>query len=200
MKEYERRRARWRQGVLDRHRIIGRLLLTLRDEPQHVTAWRTGAVGEERLARILAGAADCVVLHDLRVPGTRGNIDHVVVAAQGVHVLDAKRYKGRISARRSRRGDTLRVGGRDCTHLAAGVHHQVEVVRAALEDSPLPVDVEGSLVFVDGDWSLFTPHEHAGLGLHGRRSLLRELRRPGPLGPVERQQVADHLLRTLRAA
>ena len=60
--------------VLGRHRHVGDLLLAFRGEPQHVTAWEAGAVGEERVgARVdrLTGAG-VVVLHDRRIPGTRG--------------------------------------------------------------------------------------------------------------------------------
>lgn len=39
------------------------------------------------------------VLHDRRVPGTRGNIDHLVVAPAGIFVVDAKRYDGLIRVR-----------------------------------------------------------------------------------------------------
>jgi hypothetical protein len=36
------------------------------------------------------------VLNDRRVPGSRGNIDHVVVGAAGVYVIDAKRYQNAV--------------------------------------------------------------------------------------------------------
>ena len=34
------------------------------------------------------------VLHDRRIPGTRANIEHLVVCPTGVLVVDAKRYVG----------------------------------------------------------------------------------------------------------
>jgi Nuclease-related domain len=64
------------------------------------------------------------VLHDRRIPGSRANIDHIVVAPCGVFVIDAKNYKGRVE-KRDRGGFfstdcRLYVGGRDKTPLVAG--------------------------------------------------------------------------------
>lgn len=42
-----------------------------------------------------------VVLSDRRVPGGKGNIDHVVIARSGVWVIDTKQWKGRIEYRAS---------------------------------------------------------------------------------------------------
>lgn len=39
------------------------------------------------------------MLHDRRVPDTRGNIDHIIVAPAGVFVVDAKNHKGKIGIR-----------------------------------------------------------------------------------------------------
>jgi hypothetical protein len=46
------------------------------------------SVGEV-LERELADLA--IVLHDLRVPGSRASVDHVVIAASGVWVVDSRR-------------------------------------------------------------------------------------------------------------
>jgi hypothetical protein len=37
-----------------------------------------------------------VVLHDLAVPGSRANIDHLVIGRSGVFVIDSKQYRGRL--------------------------------------------------------------------------------------------------------
>lgn len=74
-----------------------RPLLALSDDPQSTTAWAVGAQGEGLLAKRLDGLADqgVLTLHDPRIPGTRANIDHIAIAAPGVYVIDAKRYKRR---------------------------------------------------------------------------------------------------------
>ena len=36
------------------------------------------------------------VLHDLAVPGSRANLDHLVIGPGGVFVVDSKQYRGRL--------------------------------------------------------------------------------------------------------
>jgi hypothetical protein len=36
------------------------------------------------------------ILHDLAVPGSRANIDHLVIGPGGVLVIDSKQYRGRL--------------------------------------------------------------------------------------------------------
>jgi len=61
-------------------------------------AWRRGAAGERRTARLLAPLERCgwAVLHDLAIPGTQANIDHLVIGPGGVVVIDTKQYQGRL--------------------------------------------------------------------------------------------------------
>jgi hypothetical protein len=61
-------------------------------------AWRRGAAGERRTARLLAGLErqGWVVLHDLTLPGSRANLDHLVIGPCGVFVIDSKQYRGRL--------------------------------------------------------------------------------------------------------
>jgi hypothetical protein len=61
-------------------------------------AWRRGAVGERRTARLLDPLErhGWAVLHDLAVPGSRANVDHLVIGPGGVFVIDSKRYRGRL--------------------------------------------------------------------------------------------------------
>jgi Nuclease-related domain len=61
-------------------------------------AWRRGAAGERRTARLLAPLErqGWAVLHDLAVPGSRANLDHLVIGPGGVFVIDSKQYGGRL--------------------------------------------------------------------------------------------------------
>jgi hypothetical protein len=63
-----------------------------------VIAWRRGAAGERRTARLLDPLErhGWAVLHDLAVPGSRANIDHLVIGPGGVFVIDSKHYRGRL--------------------------------------------------------------------------------------------------------
>jgi hypothetical protein len=63
-----------------------------------ILAWRRGAAGERRTARLLASLErrGWAVLHDLAIPGSTANIDHLVIGPGGVIVVDSKRYRGRL--------------------------------------------------------------------------------------------------------
>ena len=71
--------------------------LRFRTSPDAV-AWRRGAAGERRTARLLGPLErhGWVVLHDLAVPGSRANLDHPVIGPGGVFVIDSKQYRGRL--------------------------------------------------------------------------------------------------------
>jgi Nuclease-related domain len=66
---------------------------------QPTRAWRDGAHGERATASRLRRLErqGYVVLHDLQVPGSRANVDHLAVGPAGVFVIDSKRYSGRLS-------------------------------------------------------------------------------------------------------
>jgi hypothetical protein len=61
-------------------------------------AWRRGAAGERRTARLLGPLEryGWAILHDLEVPGSRANLDHLVIGPGGVFVIDSKQYRGRL--------------------------------------------------------------------------------------------------------
>jgi hypothetical protein len=62
------------------------------------SAWQQGAAGERRTARLLDPLErhGWAVLHDLAVPGSRANLDHLVIGPGGVFVIDSKQYRGRL--------------------------------------------------------------------------------------------------------
>lgn len=161
-REYERRAAKREGDIRARHPKIGGFLLAMTEEPQSTRAWVQGAVGEERLGMRLDQLRDrgALTLHDRRIPGTRSNIDHIVVSSAGIFVIDAKRYKGRPDLHvrggfLTPRVQTLRVGGRDCTKLVDVVLRQVDLVRAAAEAQIADVShVRGMLCFIDAVWPL----------------------------------------------
>jgi Nuclease-related domain len=61
-------------------------------------AWRDGARGERATARRLRRLEHdgYLVLHDLAIPGSLANIDHLVIGPSGVFVIGSRRYRGRI--------------------------------------------------------------------------------------------------------
>jgi hypothetical protein len=162
LREGERRRDNRERRTLGRHPHIGKLVLALSDEPQSISAWSKGAVGERALGAKLSELADerVVVLHDRRIPASRSNIDHIVVSAGSVFVIDAKHYGGQVEKRNLgnifRPDVRLYVGHRDCTKLVHGAEDQAEVVRDILAPLGLAdVPVRPVLCFLGADWGFF---------------------------------------------
>ncbi|MDR7110889.1 hypothetical protein J2X03_000745 [Microbacterium trichothecenolyticum] len=158
-REYERRKQNREQRIRTAHPKVGGLILALSDDPQSTQAWAQGAIGEELLAQRLTGLPDTFrVLHDRCIPGTRANIDHIVIGPSGVWVIDAKRYKNKRPALYIEGGiirprtEHLRIGGRDGRKLIDGVQTQLAQVTAALEEAGTPVT--GVLCFLEADWPL----------------------------------------------
>lgn len=61
--------------------------------------FKRGAAGERAVSEALSALPDgFTVLHDLDIPGSRANLDHVVIGPSGVTVVDAKAYSGRLTA------------------------------------------------------------------------------------------------------
>lgn len=123
-REYERRKAKDEDRIQAKWGRLGGIAVALSDERQSTTAWQRGAVGEERLGARLDSLAspEIAVLHDRRIPGTKANIDHVVVTRSGIWVIDAKRYQGRPALQIEGgllrpRVEKLLVGHRDCNKL-----------------------------------------------------------------------------------
>jgi hypothetical protein len=57
-----------------------------------------GAAGERRTAQLLGPLErhGWAVLHDLAIPRSQANIDHLVIGPGGVFVVDSKQYRGRL--------------------------------------------------------------------------------------------------------
>jgi hypothetical protein len=71
--------------------------LRFRPSPEAV-AWRRGSAGERRTAQLLGPLErhGWAVLHDLAVPRSQANIDHLAIGPGGVFVIDSKQYRGRL--------------------------------------------------------------------------------------------------------
>jgi Nuclease-related domain len=63
-----------------------------------IRTWRRGATGERRTARLLASLErqGWAVLHDLAIPGSPANINHLAIGPCGVLVIDSKQYRRRL--------------------------------------------------------------------------------------------------------
>lgn len=67
---------------------------------QSTEAWHIGAEGERLTGRALQRLpASYRVLHDLPMPRSKANIDHVVVGQTGVFTVETKNYKNGVTIR-----------------------------------------------------------------------------------------------------
>ena len=214
--EYRRRHAAREQRIDERWGPFAGVVKALAADPQPTTAWRTGADGERRvgeaLERSVGGSG--VVLHDRRVPGTRDNIDHLVVVPSGVWVVDSKHYAGRVARRDVggwfRPDVRLFVGRRDLSKAVAGVHWQVDVVETELGAGALgggtpagesPPVVQGALCFVDAGWPWFAkPFRLEGIWVTWPKVLGTMLAAAGTLDRDRIDAVAALLAHRLRPA
>jgi hypothetical protein len=65
---------------------------------EQARSWRRGVAGEQQTARLLdrLGRDGYVVLHDLAMPGSPANVDHLVIGPSGVFVIDSKQWTGNV--------------------------------------------------------------------------------------------------------
>jgi hypothetical protein len=137
-RQFQRRHEGRESKIRERHKRLGGVILALSSDPQSTTAWADGASGEEAAGRSLdtLRAEGFAVLHDRRIPGSKANIDHIVISPAGVFVVDPKNYRGKVEQRDVgglfRTDLRLYVGERDRTKLVKGMDRQVAAVRAAL--------------------------------------------------------------------
>lgn len=209
-------RAR-REKAKAEHPILGRIASAIvpkeviGPEPQHITAWKTGAEGEQRVGALLddwASTGGGVVLHDRRKPGSKANIDHIAVAPSGVYVIDAKRYEGKVEAVDVggwfRTDIRLKVAGRDRTKLTGGVADQVAAVASVLGDvwpGAVRPSVFGVLCFTDSHWGwLAKPFAVNNVFVAWPAATVEILERPGPWTSAELTEIGSALGDALRSA
>lgn len=163
-------------GLLGAVTVILALLMTivaLYIPPDSVVAWRTGASGEEWTATVLSTLpVGFVALHDRQKPGSRANIDHVVVGPTGVWVVETKNYKGSLSVRD---GD-LWIAGRRKTSFIDQVKGQAGAVSDVLGGVP----VQGIICVHRADFPLLSQPELRGVRVVGPNKLLDAIT-DGPL-------------------
>jgi hypothetical protein len=194
------RREREVKSVLGNR--LGGVYLFFKDEPQSNRAWDKGSAGEARLARYLEKQLPrtAIALHDRRIPGSRANIDHIVVALSGVWVIDAKDYKGKVEQRSIgpfwRPEPRVFVGGRDRTKVVRGMAGQVATTRAVLAADPLADDVAVTPVvcFVASDWGFFAKgFELDGVLVTYPAKLAERIAAPGPLTATAVARLANRI-------
>jgi len=168
--------------------------------PQTTEAWRKGAVGERRTARALAGLEEAgfVSLHDLRVSGLAGNVDHVAIGPSGVWVIETKALRGKVVIE----GDHLRIGGRHQDRIVDQVYREAATVQVALRDllDPLHLTVQPVICLHEAELPWFNKTVR-GVRLASSRQLQRLLRAGEPRLDAEAvQRLAMDVRRKVKAA
>lgn len=146
--------------------------------PSAAGRWAAGAAGERATARALAGVEGdgWTVLTDVRPPGQRWNLDHLLIGPAGVVVVETKQWRRRVrTLRRHPRVFRERVGW------------QVEAVARVLATDA----VDGFLCVHGARVRRLRRSTPVGDGRHLRRWLAR--RRP----VLDRREV-DDLVRAAR--
>lgn len=197
-RKYERLHANRDAHIAKRSAPI-RWISRVIGEPGSTTAWRKGAIGEEKLGARIASLRDegMVVIHDLSIPNSRANIDHVVIAPSGIHVIDAKRYSGLIKVRNG----NLYVGSSKRTNLVEKLAGQILAIDRATVDVHLPTVITPVLCFVDGEWPLLgRGYELQAVKIVWPKKLYELVRRPGDLTPHQITAAGVALVHNLRPA
>lgn len=207
-REGRRRIDARRQRIHANHPRIGGLLLAILGDEQADKAWLKGAEGERKVgARIdKLAQAGCVALHDRAKPGSKANIDHILIAPSGVYVIDAKNYSGAIKKRDVggwlRPEQRLYVAGRDQSKLVRAVSAQAELVRQVVGNA-IDVDtpVTPVLCFTGAEWPLFSAKFEIDDVLVASPLALEETgHKTGPLTPEQITTIAAAIASAFKPA
>ena len=200
--EGERRKNKRIEDVRRRHGDLAAEVAAEMAARDVAASWEKGSAGESRLATFVAReVGDTVIpLHDRLIPGTRGNIDHIFVAATGVWVIDAKAYNGKVERREVgplwKRSNELWIGGRNRTKLANGLEKQVAAVIAALKGdaSFKRTNVHPGLCLVESEWSLLDfPFQIGNVWVLYPGALRKRLKKSGSLSRETMERIAHRL-------
>ena len=164
-------------------------------EPDYVRAWAIGSEGESVTARELERLGDAyTVLHDRRLPGSRENIDHLVIGPGGVFVVESKRMAGKLTTH----DDEVFIRGRN-TQMVDQVLHQAEVVAAVLRDDGFSDLLVRPILFVQkADVPLFVGRPLGVPIVASGRQLRRQITgEQGGIDATSRERAAGVLARAL---
>jgi hypothetical protein len=170
--------------------------LRFRPSPETL-AWQRGAAGERHVARLLVplDAHGWTVLHDLAVPGSKANIDHLVIGTPGVFVIDAKYYSGPLYV--SRDGG-LWHGRYPLAAALSATRWEADKVQATLGVSDVDVVPIVAVVGAPVPYGQVSIHGIPVVAAHSLPGMLRAL--PPVLAPERVAWAAGQLRARLRPA
>jgi Nuclease-related domain len=183
------------RGADESHPYVGGLLLAFTGGSER----ELSATCDDRMvaASLVKRTADrpAVTLHNRRMPSGRGDVDHIVIAAAGVFVIDTKDMRGKVRiARPLSRAPRLLVDGWDRTKMLDGLDRQVAAVRGALAATGrCDVEVQGAICFTKADLPLLRTQHLRGHLLLDRKPLAKRLNADGPLDAVAVRSIGREL-------
>jgi Nuclease-related domain len=151
-------------------------------------AWRRGAAGERRTAQLLDPLErhGWAVLHDLAVPRSQANIDHLVIGPGGVFVIDSKQYRGRLQFDPSGR---LWHGRYPLTPTLRAVSFEADQAAQVLPDPGVVVRPIMAIHGAQAPWGKVVTQGVPVVAARHLPSMLRS--RPAVLGPERVAWLAD---------
>jgi hypothetical protein len=151
-------------------------------------AWRRGAAGERRTARLLDPLErhGWAILHDLAVPGSQANIDHLVIGPGGVFVIDSKQYRGRLQLDRPGR---LWHGRHPLARALGAASFEADQAALVLTDPDVVVVPVMAVHGAQVPWGKVVADGVPVVAARRLPSMLREL--PAVLGPERVAGLAD---------
>ena len=167
-KRVEKSRREKLKGMAGDTAVHGKAAHSLKTEKMQIRKSNRdkGVIGELGVAKdleFLANEYGLTVLHDLSIPGTKANIDHILITPKVIYVIDAKNYKGIVKISRGKDGTTrLRVGGRDQSMLAEKLKKYSEKVEEFLNSEGISARIVPLLAFYQA-----TFHEDSATTING---------------------------------
>jgi Nuclease-related domain len=160
-------------------------------------AWRRGAAGERRTARLLGPLErhGWAVLYDLAVPGSQVNLDHLIIGPGGVFMVDSKHYRGRLQLDPSGR---LWHGRYPLTPTLQAVSFEADRAALVLTDSDVVVMPVVAVHGAQVPWGKVVLQGVPVVAARRLPSMLGQL--PAVLGPERVAALADQARVRFRAA
>ena len=159
-----------------------------------------GLIGEEGVGELLEELAEqfgLIVLHDLSMPDTKANIDHVLIQKKAVFVIDAKNYEGRVNIKKDSKGTVqLYVGGTKRTFLATKLKSYSLKIEKYLKAEGIIVKVVPLLAFYKASFHPDSKYEIDGVMVNVsgiKNELMRFAVKNG--AEIDQNQVADLILK-----
>jgi hypothetical protein len=151
--KYQKAKLKSKAGITNIQGVAGN---SLANEKMRIRASNRdkGLAGELGIAEELAQLANeygLTVLHDLSMPNSKANIDHVVIARSAIFVVDAKNYAGVVRIRENKDGvQTLYVGKYSQNAIVSKLKKYADAISEFLKDEGIEVRVVPLLAFHNG--------------------------------------------------